>query len=1224
LLGNDPDVRRLLQIAGIGSSPPQPSQSLWERRPADADFLALRLGLGSRPTSVVIKAPEPNLFRDTPALNEALDLARVFALVRDVPLTVSLPTRGSFAFAGPRERTLPIAFATLAQLIVHHSPAEVRLAAFWAEQPHNASDDWGWLRRLPHTAPLGASDDHRLLARYDARPEHLRQLLDELRRELQERTEQGFDPGRQPHIVVLLDSYHSHGADYALFTQIINGGRVLGMYAICLVQTSGQVPGACGAYVDLGQGCELVLAGPGGDYLTMTPDSADRQVMQALAQQGLEPIVMADSGGRRDIPHDVRLLDLFGIGNLDHYQPAQFWNHLPAKSWHAVPLGKMAAETPLELDLNQDLHGPHGMVAGTTGSGKSELLLTLLAALAVRHSPDRVNFMLIDFKGAATFNKLGPLPHTVGVVSDLEGYVAERALIAINSELDRRKKLLAEVRVSDIRDYREKGLDQRHRSLPNLLIAIDEFDELARDYPDFVAELVRVGKQGRSLGVQLLFVTQQPSAIKAGLTSNLSYRIALRLTTVDDSREVIGQPDAAYLTSETPGRGYFRVGKDVQLFQSALIRTPYRPPVPHRPPALDVTGRPEIRATLRANGTESGVALSSSEKAEEPTDLSELIKRMVAVHPSGYARERYPIWMPPLTAGLTLNTLLQWPGPAKAARGGPFALLDHPNQALQEPLCFYPGGQSGHLLVVGSSGSGKTTLLRSLVLALAFHYPPTHLWVYTVDAAGSGLGLSADVGGQQLRLPHSADALAFGQTARLERLVLELQRQIVQRRRHFAAHTVDSLADYKRLRATSSEPLPPPPPSILVVIDQVGDLVGLGGELVDGLKTVMRDGRAYGISVIISGLDRAQVGPYVALCETRIALRLNDVTDSDLIIGKSVAAKIRPDQPGRGFLRLGDQLAELQVALPTITDSLGSEEQHIQMQADSSVALRELQAKYTQLAGAIGLPQHLPSLPERIELVDLLSRTSMPPSGLRLPIAMDNATLDPVELDFGGATPHLLIAGSPRSGRAALLRTIVRGLAVRYSHDEVQFLLIDGTDQGLDSLATLAHARSIKVAPPSNSIVQNQTTQAAEVAITREQAEVKALIHALEHENQSRSMRRGAGNALHLLIIINSWDTLYSIDRQELNKLASLAQRGPERRIHFVVTMSSGRSPSDALLSVILAERCVAFLGVPQDNTLGLKVPRSLAVSEMPPGRGLLMIRGQTSLVQFASEPDAS
>lgn len=1195
LLGNDPDVRRLLQIVGIGSEPPQPLQVLWERRPGDPDFLALRLGLGNLPTSITIRTPEPNMFQTTPALNEALDLAQSFAIVRGVPLTVALPTHGSVALAGPRAQALPLALALLAQLVVHHAPNEVRLAALWP----NTSNDWDWLWRLPHTAPLDGSSDHRLLARYDTRPEHLRQLLDELWRELQERAEQGFDPTRQPHIVVLLDAYHTHGADYALFAQIISNGRAFGIYAICLVDESGQVPGACGAYVDLGPGCDLVLAGAGGAYLPLTPDTVDPQTIQLLARQGLAPITMADAGGRRDIPRHVRLLELLGLNAIDHYQPEQFWNHLPVKSWHPVPLGKMAPETPLELDLNQDMHGAHGMIAGTTGSGKSELLLTLLAALAVRHSPDRVNFMLIDFKGAATFSELVALPHTVGVVSDLEGYVAERALIAINSELDRRKKLLAATQVADIHDYREKGLDQRHRPLPNLLIAIDEFDELARDYPDFVTELIRVGKQGRSLGVQLLFVTQQPSAIKDGLTGNLSYRIALRLTSVEDSRSMLGQPDAAYLTSETPGRGYFRVGKDVQPFQSARVRVPYRPPVSqHIPPTLDVTGRPELRTMAHANGTSLREGSASPKREEDATDLSELVKRMGAVHPTSYARERYPIWLPPLKVGLTLQALFQRTELAPMTQAAPFALLDLPAQASQAPLCFWLGGKSGHLLVVGASGAGKTTLLRSLILALALRYPPTHLWVYILDASGGGLGLSGSSGAQTVRLPHLADTVTFSQAARVERLLLELQRQLGQRRRLFAAHGVDSLADYIKLRAADDKQMPAPPPAILVVIDQVGDLSSLGAELVDGLKSVMRDGRAFGIAVAVSGSGRAEVGAYAALCETRIALRLNDPTDSEMLIGKSAAAKIRPDQPGRGFLRLGERLIELQVALPSlIATHDDDDDQRSQPQLNLDPLLREVQTRYAKLGGVSGLPQALPLLPLRIDLPELLPQ--QPAVGLRLPIAINNLTLEPLELDFTGATPHLLIAGPPGSGKHTLLQTILRGLAARYSPDAVRFLLVDGTDRRLEPMAALAPVQPIEG-----------------VRVVREEAEVKALAQFLEQESKNR--RGTAEHKPQLVVVIHSWDTLHSSNKSELNKLAFIAQRGSERRIHFIVTTS--KTPNDALLSVLLAERCVALLGAPpaDGTSMGIRFPRSAIASELPPGRGFLMIQGQTNLVQFA------
>ncbi len=199
------------------------------------------------------------------------------------------------------------------------------------------------------------------------------------------------------------------------------------------------------------------------------------------------------------------------------------------------------------------------MIAGATGAGKSELLLSFLMSLAIKHHPDRLNFLLIDFKGGATFRDINQLPHTAGMVTDLSGFLAERALIAMNSELDRRKRLLAKEHVPNIKSYRKVSLARGPLPpLPNLFIAIDEFDEMIRDYPQFQDELIRVGKQGRSLGVHLLFATQQPSLIKEGLLNNLSYWMSLRVNSHEDSKAMVGIPDAAMLGTDTPGRGFFR------------------------------------------------------------------------------------------------------------------------------------------------------------------------------------------------------------------------------------------------------------------------------------------------------------------------------------------------------------------------------------------------------------------------------------------------------------------------------------------------------------------------------------------------------------------------------------------------------------------------------------------------------------------------------------------
>lgn len=593
---NFPDAKALLTIVKPDRFDELPETRLWERRPSDDDFLELRVGIGDRPTSLKLKSPKINEFRFSEKLREMIQLVERFSEVLKVPITFSLPRLGSVGIAGSEQQQTEFTYWLIWQIAVHHSPQEVRLVAFWSQKEDTF---WSWLRWLPHTRAFD-DDSYRLLAHYEeegieqGEVEQLRRVESVLQRELQLRSE--YRSEDRPHIIVVFDRFEKFALKNPNFNAVIERGRELGIYTICLVSDMRWVPSTAGGYIKLESGqLRLAIAGKAGFETTARLDNVPLEKSEGLARKlaSLSDDMVVSSS---ELPRVVRFSELLGLKDLapDWKDPED-----PNISWRPVEVGITSFGKPLRINLNEGVHGVHGIIAGTTGSGKSEFLLTFLMALAVRHGPDRLNLLLIDFKGGSTFKDIVGLPHAVGMITDLSGNETERALIAINSELDRRKRLLNEIKVTNIREYRREQQRRNLRPIPNLMIAIDEFDEMMRDFPEFVDELIRVAKQGRSLGVHLLFATQQPSLVKGGLTRNLTYRVALRVTSPDDSKTLLGIPDAAYLTTETPGRGYFRVNKDVYQFQSARITLPYQVfSEDNQLSEIDSIGRRRVRSTV--------------------------------------------------------------------------------------------------------------------------------------------------------------------------------------------------------------------------------------------------------------------------------------------------------------------------------------------------------------------------------------------------------------------------------------------------------------------------------------------------------------------------------------------------------------------------------------------------------------------------------------------------
>jgi len=565
----DPDLPVLLDR--VQSRDPR----LWERRPADDDFLSLRLGLGRLPSTV--KVVPPQMEWPTPEQQAAHDLAEEFRYVSDVPVTVSLRDFGPVGVVGRLPERIGLARSLICNLTAHHSPDEVHLLAVYSPARR---DEWHWLKWLPHTYALRPQIGRRYLANDSPSvKEMMSALLDELhRRQARLRSAQQGDVVEPfPWLVLLVDEYDMVRGDPAINLLLTEGAR-LNTTAIFLVEQPHQVPTGCGSIARFQPNGELKYAVAGSSAsieFTCWPDRADVALCEQLAR-GMAPLEVQTIQAESELPTSVRLLDLLNIQSLDRFDVASRWLRRSPDEYLRVPLGVKRGGNPLVLDLNHTGHGPHGLIGGTTGSGKSELLQTLVIALALTHHPHEVGFVLVDFKGGGAFSTLQDLPHTLGLVTDLSGGLAERALVALRSELKRRELLLQRAGVSDIRDYQRLGMGE---PLPRLIIIIDEFAQLAMEHPDFMVELVGVAQKGRSLGVHLILSTQRPAGVvNPNIWANAKFRICLRVESREDSQDMLRRPDAWNIPRDVPGRAYFQVGNDeiFELFQVARTAGRYQ------------------------------------------------------------------------------------------------------------------------------------------------------------------------------------------------------------------------------------------------------------------------------------------------------------------------------------------------------------------------------------------------------------------------------------------------------------------------------------------------------------------------------------------------------------------------------------------------------------------------------------------------------------------------
>ena len=938
-----------------------PSSRVWERRRGDRDFLSLNAGFCTTSAATRVIHPPGQDGPERPTIT-------------DVPCALPLDRVGVLGISGPRDRALGAARSLVGQVAALHSPHDVELWLCTDGSEHPA--DWGWLTRLPHARQGAGHARHRRIAAGPAGRERT-QLVEHLQ-ELVDTRRQQTGAWTGPRVVLVVDGAQALRSLPGL-ARAMAAGPPVGVLFVAISSTAEGLPAECGSSLELSErGGWLRL--PGSSHTDLAVDQvapwwADR-LSRALAP--LRDAAPPEVDG--EIPSATTLLELLPVDATDAAAIARRWSTTPART--RVVVGRGPRE-PHHLDLAVD--GPHVLVGGTTGSGKSEFLQTLVTSLALANHPDQLSFVLIDYKGGAAFRECARFPHTVGLVTDLDGHLADRALVSLRAELKRRERLLAQAGVTDHQSYAasDSGVEA---PLPRLVIVIDEFRALAEEIPPFVDGLVRVAGLGRSLGVHLVLATQRPAGVVTGdIKSNVNLRVALRVRDRSDSEDVIDAPDAASLGEDTPGRAFARSGgTELAGFQVASVsaRTTDSDEAPVRVREVDWAGAP-----LSTPG-------DRQSRHRGPTDLQRIADAMSGAAELIGNTPGEPAWLEPLPSLVRADSLThpdRWLVP--------LGLADRPAEQSQDPV-YWDLRQPGHWGFVGAGATGRSTALRGIAAHVAGRFAPTEVHLYAI-AAGSLDALA--------QLPHAGAVVATTDVARVERLVSRLGAEVHSRRAEIAAQDHASLAEW-----LVREPGTAPPPMVLLV-DDWDQLTGAldavdHGALTERLHALLRDGGPAGLRAAVAG-GRGLVGWRTSsLLQHRAALRPADRADAPLL-GLPVGAFPEHQPPGRALLTDG---TELQLA--------------VHGDGGTAAFTARVAAAAAQVAEHTGMPGA--RLPLRVEPLPVVVRRDELAPGRpgKLVFAVGGDELGAVGLDPRRDGRQILVAGTPRSGKSTALATLAEAL----------------------------------------------------------------------------------------------------------------------------------------------------------------------------------------------------
>ena len=975
---------------------------IYEKTPHQHDFLNYKLGIANikRSFKVDYQEEEFNQRRDD-LFDEAKHLYEFYEKVDQAPLVNDL-CHGPIAYVGPRHLIIESLEHMLLQLATFHSYHDVEFLVVMREEEY---DTFKWARWLPH---MNLSNQNIRGFIYNQRTRD--QLLTSVYTMIKTRIQTVRERGRSNETIQFTPQLVFVITDMALIIDHVILEYVnqdLSEYGISLVFVDDVIeslPEHVRTIVDIKSRTEgeLVMKADELIQLKFTPERMDNVDKDYIARRIAN--INHVEHMKNAIPESVTFLQMYDVNDVAHLNVAERWRSNETYKTMAVPLGVRGKDDVLYLNLHEKAHGPHGLIAGTTGSGKSEIIQSYILSLAVNFHPHEVAFLLIDYKGGGMANLFKDLPHLVGTITNLDGDEAMRALTSIKAELRKRQRLFGIHDVNHINQYHKlvkEGIATE--PMPHLFIISDEFAELKSEQPEFMKELVSTARIGRSLGIHLILATQKPSGVVDDqIWSNSKFKLALKVQDSQDSNEILKTPDAADI--KLPGRAYLQVGNNeiYELFQSAFSGAPYDTADDYFEVEDKTIYQVNDYGQLEAiNKDLSG--LEDHEPQETQTELEAVIDHVSDVTKRLSVTPVKRPWLPPLPKIVYQSDLTEtnfkkmWSDSVKEVTLT-LGLKDVPEEQYQGPMTLNLK-QSGHIALIGSPGYGRTTFLQSMMFNIIRQYRPDQAHMYVFDFGTNGLMPMVDV-------PHVADYFTVDQEEKIVKSVKRIQEMIAERKRLLSQARVVNLEQYNRY---SDETLP----NVFLIIDNYDTVKEAPfAESYEGMMTkITREGLALGIYIILSGSSSSTIKSAIFTnIKTRIALYLFEKNELTNIIGSY--KKGVKDIKGRAAIN-DENFTQFQIAQPfKLADG---EMQHERIAEE----IKEMNTYYDGVC-----PTGIPMMPEKVLRQEFAQRYDLEHiihEENKAPLGLDFEAVDLVNLDLN--KPSILSCLRPDD--QDLLATIV-------------------------------------------------------------------------------------------------------------------------------------------------------------------------------------------------------